>query len=232
MKVIHDKSEIGQGMIEYILIFAGMMLVAILALSVTGTSLNEVYCQAAGAFGAEGCGCVYTFDDTAALDDWDIGNKDDQLSIEDGKLCHSGTNKAFVQGCTDEIGDSDYTVNLNGIEIEQTGSGNTGFDFFFRVPDPANGYHFTYNSNANRVVFWKRVDWKWIQLSSTKVPTEWGNEELNFQIKVEGDTFTAYKDGQPILQASDDAYPAGDAAFRNKPGSKTCVDGISIQQSP
>jgi Flp pilus assembly pilin Flp len=224
-----NDSESGQGLVEYALIIVSVALVLIFSLSLTGTTLRGAYCKVVKGVGGSGCGCESSFDDPSEIDSWEGGKKEKYFSIEDGKACNSGPKASFLNACSEDLGTSDFTANLNGITVDRTGNGNTGFDFMFRSQDEKNGYHFTYNSKSNIVRFWKRVNGKWVQLNTAKVPSEWGNQELNFQIKVEGDTFTAYKDGKPILQASDDAYDQGKYGIRNKPGSKTCFDNISLQ---
>jgi Flp pilus assembly pilin Flp len=224
--------ENGQGVIEYALIAAGVAVVTILILSMMGVSVQSVYCQAITGLGGSGCGCSSTFDDPGELDTWTGGNKDGNLTIEDGQICNAGSKKTYMNACTSDFGTSDFTADLNGISIEKTGSGNTGYDFMFRSPDEKNGYQFTYNSKTNIFRFWKRVNGRWILLETTNVPSEWGSQPLDVQLKVEGDTFSAYKDGELIIQASDDTFTEGQYGIRNKPGSKTCFDEIDVQQNP
>lgn len=227
------KSEEGQGLVEYILVFSLIVLVVYLSLRLTGTSVGEMYCTVASSFSDRGCECVSTFDDPAELDNWEGSQRDEYLSFEDGKACNSGPNSSFLNSCSKDFGSSDFTANLNGISINHIRNGNRGFDFLFRSKDENNGYHFTYNSRSDKIRFWKRVKGKWILLSSKNAPHAWSQqEEINFQVTVKGNTFTAYKDGESILQATDDAYTEGQYGLRNKPGSKTCVGEIIVQQLP
>ena len=229
----HSKSEAGQGLVEYVLVLALIGLVVSLSLSVTGTSVREIFCDIGSGLGGQGCGCTSAFDDPAELDDWGGSGKEDYLTIEGGKACNSGPKASFLNSCSKDFGSSDFTADISGVSIDHIGNGNRGFDFLFRSQDEDNGYHFTYNSKSHLIRFWKRVNGKWILMSSKKAPSQWSQQpELNFQVKVEGDTFTAYKDGEAILQASDDAYTEGEYGIRNKPGSKTCFDDISVQQLP
>jgi len=235
----YSKYESGQGLIEVALILVLAAVAALLALNTMGVGLKDVYCQVVGGIGGpvceafeDGVTCTSSFDDPSALDDWEGKSKDKYLSVEDGKMCNSGTTKSFFNGCSEAVGDSDFTANLNGITIEETKKGYVGVDFWFRAQDENNGYRFTYNSKGNFVRFWKNVNGKWISLQKTSVPSDWGNQELDFQIQAEGDTFTAYKDGTPIIQASDDAFTEGKYGLRNKTGSKICIDEITVQQNP
>lgn len=227
------KSEKGQGLVEYALVVLLIGLVASLSLRATGKSTREIYCDAISGLGGQGCSCTSTFDEPSEIDEWSGSQKEEYLSIENGKVCNSGPKKTFLNPCSLDIGSANFTAEISDVSIEKTGIGNTGFDFMFRSQDNKNGYHFTYNSRAHIVRFWKRVDGKWIQLNSTKVPKEWSEEpELDFEVKVNGDTFSAHKDGELVLQATDDAYAKGVYGLRNKPGSKTCVGGISLKKSP
>jgi hypothetical protein len=195
--------------------------------------VREIYCDVGSGLGGQGCGCTSAFDDPAEIDAWAGSNKEDYLTIEDGKACNSGPRASFLNSCSKDFGSSDFTADISGINIERIKGGNRGFDFLFRSQDEKNGYHFTYNSSSHLIRFWKRVNGRWILLSSKKAPKEWSQQsELDFQVEVEGDTFTAYKDGKAILQASDDAYTEGEYGMRNKPGSKICFDDISVQQLP
>ncbi|NQU63315.1 MAG: hypothetical protein HQ517_03380 [SAR324 cluster bacterium] len=229
----HFKSEAGQGLVEYVLITALIGLALFLSLRVTGTTVRELYCDIGSGLGGQGCGCTSAFDDPAEIDDWGGSNKEGFLTIEDGKICNSGPKSSFLNSCSKDFGSSDMNADISGVSIETIRGGNSGFDFLFRSQDENNGYHFTYNSQDHLIRFWKRVDGRWILLSSKRSPVEWSQQpELDFQVKVIGDTFTAYKDGEAVLQASDDAYAEGQYGLRNKPGSKTCFDNISVQQLP
>ena len=224
----------GQGAVEYALILVAVALAAVLALNATGTSVRDLFCQASSSMGGEGCSsntCTLSFDDPAVLDSWSGRAVDRTLTVEDGNLCNTSSHFSYFEACGEDIGKGDFTANLSGINIERIGNNkHPGIDFMFRTDESANGYRFSYSAKANRVLFWKRFSTKWMLLSSARVPAEWGDEELNFQVKVVGDNFTAYRDGEEILQASDDGYTEGMFGWRNKPGSHSCIGEISIQQ--
>jgi hypothetical protein len=136
--------------------------------------------------------------------------------------------------CVSNLGSNDYIIDLSEITVEKIveNDKNTGFDIWFRAEDDQNGYLFIYNSRTNYIRFWKIVDGRWIRLAQSKVSEEWENQELDIKIDVNGDTFTAYKDGEAILQATDGAYADGQIGIRNKPSSKSCVGNISVENHP
>ena len=230
-----SRREGGQGLVEFGIILVGVALAVILILSATGASLSQVYCLAVRGLGGQGCGCSFAFDDPSELEDWE-GSNPEIFGVEDGKACITGDGKrarSFLNSCSTDFGANNFVVNVNGATVAyQAGNKNTGFDTWFRAQDDDNGYHFTYNSRANLIRFWKQVNGKWIRLAHSKVPADWGSQELNFKIVVEGDTFTAYKDGVVVLQATDSTYSEGKVGLRNKPSSKTCVDELTVDSMP
>lgn len=231
----HDR-EIAQGLVEYALIFVGVALAVILALNVTGSSVAEVYCQAVVGLGGSGCGCAFDFESPDSLQDWS-GSQPDAFAVENGKACITGNGSrafSYFNSCATRFGESSFVINVTDVTVDRVVQNNkyTGFDVWFRAQDDGNGYHFTYNSRGHFVRFWKRVDGRWIRLGHANVPPSWADETLNFQIKVEGNQFTAYKDGQMVLQASDSTYSEGQIGLRNKPSSKTCVGEYTVEQLP
>jgi len=221
----------GQGLVEYLLVLVGLTVVVILALGMTGTTLAEAYCQVVSAVGGPGCDCTSSFDDPSALDEWQGLNKEQYMTVENGKGCVTRRKGTYLNPCSIDLGSSDFVIDLKDVSIEGAGV-NQGIDVVFRAQDEKNAYYFTYNANKHFVRFWKIVDGKWISLNKKYVPAEWASQDLDFQIRVEGDVFTAYKDGDPILQAQDDAYQEGQYGIRNKNGPKVCVGEMTVQQLP
>ncbi|MCP4138886.1 MAG: hypothetical protein GY755_01090 [Chloroflexi bacterium] len=231
------KTFSGQGFVEYALILAGVALAAILILNISGISLREAYCRAVASLGGacdENKDCSFAFDNSSDLDAWE-SNSDSELSLEDGKACITGDGKSaqsyLNSRCSDSLLSDDYTISLSDVTVDKAidNNQNTGFDTWFRAKDDKNGYLFIYNSRTNYVRFWKIVNGKWVRLAQKKVPSDWGNQELDFKIDVKGDTFTAYQDGEKLLEASDSAYTEGQIGMRNKPSSKSCVGDISVE---
>lgn len=229
--------KMGQGLVEYALILAGIAVVTVLALRVMGVSIREVYCRIASEFGGLACDfekdCSFAFDTAEDLNAWE-GTSPDRLVIEDGKACILGDGNSAAtylnSACRESMASDDYTIALDGITVDRyvQNNKNTGFDTWFRAQDDQNGYLFIYNSHTNYVRFWKIVNGKWIRLDQLKVPSSWQNEEINFRVDVQGDTFKAYRDDQLLLEATDSAYTDGAVGMRNKPSSKSCVADVSI----
>ena len=92
--------------------------------------------------------------------------------------------------------------------------------------EQGDGYRFSYSTSSNVVIFWKEIGSKRVLIGRAILPAAWRGESINFILKVKGDTFSAYRDDELILTASDGAFRGGTFAWRNKPGSKTCIDGI------
>lgn len=236
-KNIHEIRN-GQALVEYALLIGGIALIIILTLSITGVSIRDIFCQVAGAIGSDACGqnCTLSFDDPSELDDWISQDaKLGYLTIENGQMCDSGSLgnlfAACAEGGLDGPGYSDFTITFDGININNKNNGlNAGLDLFFRMDKSGrNGYWFTYIP-GRAVWFWKMVDGRLIPLKAAGVPSEWANEaELNFDIKAEGNTLSAYKDGQLILETNDDTFDSGIFGWRNKPGSTTCLGSIVVQ---
>jgi Flp pilus assembly pilin Flp len=232
------REEYGQGFVEYALILAGIALIAILTLNIMGLSVKEAYCKVITNFGSTACEvgseCSFAFDNASDLDVWEGGDKE-SLSIEDGRACISGNGKKAYSylnsSCSTSLESNDFTISFDDITVDRLvdNDANTGFDTWFRAEDDENGYLFIYNSNTNYMRFWKVVDGRWIKLSQVKVPSSWQNESLDLELNIEGDTFTAYRDGEKILEASDSAYTEGQIGIRNKPSSKSCVGNMTVE---
>jgi Flp pilus assembly pilin Flp len=236
-KIKYGKKS-GQGMVEYALLLAVVALAVVLVLNTTGVSISDVFCRIAGSLGGGPCaetGCTLAFDDPAELDSWNARDaKNGNLNVEDGQLCNMGNQMNYFAACAeggfDGGGYGDFTATLDGIKIDNYNNDlHPGFDFVFRADSNGNGYWLSYSANANRVLFWKQVNGVRILLDSAPVPAEMVNEELNIVLKAEGNTFSAYRDDQLILETSDDAYDSGIFGWRNKPGSSTCINEMVIQ---
>lgn len=226
--------ENAQGVVEYALIVLGIALVIILALNLLGVELNDVYCQVSGFLGGKGCdgqldssaSCSYAFDDEEDLENWVTQGQGASLGIEGGQLCTSNSSFHTFDGCGESVDSDDFIVHLEGVVIESVNASNGGIDFMFRRNQQGDGYRFSYSTSSNVIIFWKEFGSKRVLIGRAIVPSDWRGESINFILKVKGDTFSAYRDDELILTASDGAYSEGGFAWRNKPGSKSCIDGI------
>lgn len=226
-----------QALVEYALILVAIAVVVILGLSVAGVSVREAYCAVAGGLGDTVCDsireCTFAFDDGSDLDGWSGGDAD-ALSVEDGRACITGDGRGadsyFNHRCARALTAGDYSIRLDDVTVDRAvqNNQNTGFDVWFRAQDDRNGYLFIYNSRTDYIRFWKIVEGRWIKLSQARTPSSWRDQALDFRVDVSGDTFTAYKDGERVLQASDDGYTTGQVGMRNKPSSKSCIGGMVV----
>ena len=70
-----NRMKMGQGLVEYALVLAGIAIVVVLALRVMGVSVREVYCRIASEFGALSCNfekdCTFGFDTAEDLEAWE-----------------------------------------------------------------------------------------------------------------------------------------------------------------
>ena len=221
----------GQGLVEYALILLSISLVVILAITLAGESVKATYCRVAEGLGGTGCGCVFGFDSNEALKGWSGDNDDGYFQVEDGLACMTGNgnSQTFLNPCSTDYGSRDIEINATYITVGDAGKGNSGFDILFRAQDENNHYKFIYNGDGNFVRFWKVVSGKWISLGKVNVPKSWKNEVLNFRIEVEGSTFRAYRDDEFLLEVEDSMFTEGQVGLRNKPGSKTCFDELTVK---
>jgi Flp pilus assembly pilin Flp len=243
----------GQGLVEYALILVAVALVAILALALTGSTLESTYCAIAGGIGVADCeggstgddgesgggggedepaeGCAFGFESEDDLKGWTGGASDGYMFLENGGMCmrSDGKERAFLHPCAVKGSSGDFTVRANGVTVDRETGGNVGMDILFRSKDENNGYRFSYHASSEQVRFWKTVDGKSIQLSNAKLPREFQGKPLDFRIEVTGDEFIAYVGDTAVLKASDSMFSEGQVGFYNYKGAKTCVGDFSVE---
>lgn len=212
----------GQSMVEIGLIIALVAAVAMVGLSVTGTSVSDVFCRAVSMFGGN-CGSLFR-DDFSDLDAWE--KVSGHWDIVDGELCGGpGEGRIFTP-----IDASDYSVNLDTARLQQ---GN-GYGVFFRTENTArvNGYSFQYDPGMSGFVIRKWVNGNEISVPIARAAApgySWYNAERKLQLNVRGDTFTVTLDGQPVLSATDSTYPSGGLGFRTWDSTRACFDNLDVQ---
>jgi Flp pilus assembly pilin Flp len=242
----------GQGLVEYALILVAVALVAVLALALTGNTLESTYCSIAEAIGMADCegdsigdgggpggggedesaeGCSFGFESEADLKGWTGAGSDAYMFLENGGMCmrSDGNERAFLHPCAVKGSSGDFTVRANGVTVDRETGGNVGVDILFRSKDENNGYRFSYQATSEQVRFWKVVEGKHIQLSSTRLPRELQGKQLDFRIEVTGDVFTAYVGDTVVLKASDSMFTEGQVGFYNHKGAKTCIGDFSVE---
>lgn len=138
-----------------------------------------------------------------------------------------------TRGLSGDAGWADYDMRVRAILYR-----GDGYGVYFRssgTPQNANAYIFQFDPGYDRprgsFLFRKIVD------GSEKSPFgrvrapegfEWYNVWRDIQINVQGDAFTAYIDGQPVLQASDDSYPTGQVGLRTWDHTLAGFDDVQV----
>lgn len=214
-----DKHQKGQSYVEYILIIALVVVITIGVLAAIGTSIKDLYCEVITALGGDACQ-----PSEQELTDWNeiFGDWD----YEDGQVCGKYNGRTFADGFTGD----DYVVNIDSATLER---GN-GYGVYFRTSDEAavDGYNFQYDPGWDGGAFLFR---KWVnghELPPIAVHRDrdfdWLGTSRELQVRVEGDTFTAYVDGEEVLTATDDTYSEGGVGLRTWNGTHACFEGVSV----
>ncbi|MEA3351136.1 MAG: Flp family type IVb pilin [Chloroflexota bacterium] len=220
------KTEHGQGAVEYALIAALIAVTVALSLSATGTSVKDMFCIVASGLGAEElCGNTVAFsEDFSDISDCEVAWG--RWSIKDGKLHGSRWGGIFNKDFSGE----DYTLTVGSANLSQ---GN-GYGIFFRAQDydRPEGYIFQYDPGwgGGAFLFRKWVDGHEIHPFAVQRDSDfdWHGEDHEIQVKVEGDTYTAYVDGEEVLNASDSTYQEGGVGFRVWDRTEVDFDDLSI----
>ena len=225
----------GQGLIEYALIIILIAIVTILVLSLTGVSINAVYCQAMNDLNLEAAVCSACNTGFASEDDlagWE-GEGGNNIQLGDGRACFGGTGGLYGSHhnpCSRSLGSNDFTLTLEDLNMQY----DRGYPYWldgyhvgFREQDERNGYEFYYFARYNLIYLVKEVNGRKIVLDYDFVSNDWRHGTYDLQIQVQGDTFTVLKDDTPVLSASDNTYTEGDIGFSGRMFSSACVSGIS-----
>lgn len=212
-------------MTEITILLGLVAAVAIASLTLTGEGTRDALCRAAGAFGSN-CSDLFV-DNFAHLDNWTIQNG--RWQVRDGRLCIEGTGCIYYS-----LNRSDYVIDINLARISQ---GN-GYGIFFRDSGgPAfNGYTFQYDPGYGKGAFIFR---KWINGRELSVPIarvdaptgyNWYGSDRQVRVEVRGDTFTAFIDGQLVVQARDTTFTQGGIGLRSWDATSVCFDDLRIRR--
>lgn len=217
--------QFGQGMVEYALLLLLVVLVTFLALQLMGISVREVYCRVAGGFTPNACATTLCKDDFSSASGSKVRNGAWQVS--NGQLCINGGGIVYDKCSMTSLTATDYSASLESAALK---SGD-GYGIFFRATDtPAgtNGYAFQYDPGLKGFVVRKWVSGKEINppLAYKAVPAnyDWYSKPHKLTIKVVGNTFTGYVDGQAVLTGKDSTYPSGGTGIRTWDSTKLCLD--------
>ncbi len=224
-------SEKGQGLIEYALMMALVVLVVVLALSLTGTTLADVYCNIVRQIApdtAPGCS-AYVQEEFVTTGDWiTIYGKTD-WSINDGEIEMRGGDQRIIN--TAELPD-DYRVTVNQAVLE----GGPGYGILFRqTPNGTSysGYSFQVDKGLGNKFAFRRFDRNGVELGAplavvnTPGKFDWQGPH-KIEVEVRGSTFKAYIDGTLVLTATDSTYPTGKAGLRTWHGTKATFGSFTV----
>jgi len=244
MSTQETKRESGQGLVEYALILVLVSLVVIGSMSAMGISLRDVFQNITDAFnGSKAVDALQnfytnTFDED--MSDWTTAkwkkNFGGRWRVQDGKL----VGDRFAATFLDDFDQEDYTLTATGITFDNDKKNWLGGGLFFRTdPDTGNGYVFEIekrnNGHDTEIYFRKWINGYQIDppLASAPIPAGFDFDNLtDIQIQVDGETFTAFMDGNQVLQTSDSTYKSGTVGVASNDGSRMEVDDIRIDENP
>jgi 3-keto-disaccharide hydrolase len=139
-------------------------------------------------------------------------------------LCQTGT----ADFPAIRLGEKVYTDLVATVRFKPvSGKDDQAAGIIFRVQDANNYYILRANALEDNVIFFRYGSGSRSELKegSAKVPAgQW--QEL--KLEVEGNRFRGYLDGKLVVEATDDAYPAGGVGLWTKADSVTCFDDFRV----
>ena len=226
----------GAETLEFLIVVFLLAIAVIPALYMFVPSLQKAVCNIVDSISGTTSDCaagiVDIFNDDFSKCPGSWGNMTGSLSCVDGRKC-SGVNQNVLT-LADGTNGQDYTISTNA----QLNSGN-GYGVIFRASGPAvgnalptSGYAFQYDYGRKQFVFRKFANNGESQLVAS--PTLPGNydwsKSRDIKVVVKGNTFTAYVDGQQVLEATDNSFPSGQAGLRTwyGGGNQSCFDDFKV----
>ena len=225
-----NRTRHAQGVVEFAIILALVVIVVLLVLRLTGLSVSDAFCKVVkGLKVSSTCGQPQSYcnDSFNNLSNWSTAPG---WSLNNGQLCNSANATNFIFNTCSEAPSlpSDYTIN---IDVATLFAGN-GYGVSFRQSstNPINGYIFQYDPGLGMFVFRK-----WINGAETAPFAQvsagnynWYNIPRNIKVVVKGNVFKAYVDNNLVLTATDNTYTSGGAALRVWDDTQACFDNFSI----
>lgn len=249
--------EHGQGLLEYALIILLAAGVLFLGLSLMGVNIGQVFTDIIASLGANAQNAAAPGEDTGNTDSPDKGSlfSDDfsgglsgwftaktgiwkgNWDTKNGRLMGDSLGAAFMSG----FWGSDYRVTLGDTSMSSKRDPYNGYGVFFRTQNgkQVEGYLFEYerkNSKDPGMMYFS----KWVKgvqvvppIASAPMPANfnWSNPG-SLSVSVIGNQFTAYQNGEKLLQGSDDTYKEGGAGVAVNLGSAVSIDSINIDPLP
>jgi len=225
----------GQGLVEYVLLLALLVIGAVLIMSLMGVSVSDAYCRAANTISpGKACKEVKTY----CQDNFDGNtsgwqNVSGSTTTQGGQMCFSGGLQALNK-CSTQMSQSDYEINMKGVTLTQ---GN-GYGTYFRstlTGSGLNGYAFQYDPGAGNKLLIRR----WANgaeiispIAMVPISSTVFNAPHDFKIVAKGSTFTVFMDGVQVMTAQDSTYPTGGVGLRSWDSTSACLNDFSIGQIP
>lgn len=225
---MRNKKQTGQGTVEYALILVLGLIATLLVLQTMGISISDVYCRVAGGFTNNGCSQTLCKDDFSNLSG--ILQQSGIWSVTNGQLCNQGGGIVYNKCSMSNFSTTDYSVNLDGATLA---AGN-GYGIFFRASNTGsgtNGYAFQYDPGLKGFVVRKWVTGWEINPPIVFKATpgfDWYGKPHTLKVKVVGNTFTGYVDGQEMLTGQDSTYTSGGGGIRTWDSTNLCIDQFSV----
>ncbi|MBM3150983.1 MAG: DUF1080 domain-containing protein [Chloroflexi bacterium] len=222
-------SNRGQGLVEYLILISLVTAVIFLSLEMTGTSIQDLLCQAADSIGDPPSSCTTSVfeDDFDNLDQWTVISGD--WKIRDGRLC-GGPGEGRIFAPIPDL--DDYEVTLSGAKLD---TGN-GYGLYFRASNfkAVNGYTFQYDPGASGYLFrrWYQGNEFYPQASVRLSNYNYYDSSHEIKVRAQGDTYTAFVDGQQVYQVKNANYLSGGIGLRTWTTTRACFDSIRVDRIP
>ena len=172
------------------------------------------------------------------FDDFEDGDTDgwfpargDDWRIENGRYCAGRARRGEHRTFAGDPTWTDYTVTVQA-ELSR----GPGWGVYFRATNPSrpNAYIFQYDPGYGGGAFlFRQVVGGRERSPFARVwaPSDfaWRNRVRTASVRVQGDTFTAYLDGQQVLQASHSEFKAGQIGLRKWSSSVVCFDNVTVK---
>ena len=223
------KRQLGQGLIEFAVIIALVAITSVVVISKVGTKVADLNTSIADqlVLPAGESGPLSLLSGFGMASDWKNYQGNGSWTLDNGTLCTSGDSKIINQAAMPK----DYRISLNNAKLT---SGN-GYGVMFRLEKSGyaySGYGFMVDPGLNNQFVFRKYNFNGIEqapLSTAKFPAGFDKyAQHKVDVVVQGDTFTAYVDGNQVLTAKDSSYASGQVGLRSIINAKACFNGFSV----
>lgn len=221
-------SKNGQGLIEYLLIIVLITMVGFLSLKISGVNTSGVFDKISSSLFGEQSKTIISdaFDN---LNNWKSIFGSNNWKIVDGRLVSTGGGDKRIM-LNSDLPD-DYVVSAKGILVK-----GDGYGVMFRLTPQGNnygGYCFQLDPGYGNKFVLRKYASNGAEISK---PIAVANPPAGFdfkaphdvQVKVVGNTYTAYIDGVEVMTATDSTYSSGGTGLRTWDSSSIAVDSFTV----